>query len=73
VADVHDVDRQITDLAARVDPIAFDHRQDPAFEDRRRAASKTAGIRLHRTQTYLCSGAFAALILLFSGWLFAGV
>ena len=56
-----DVERQITDLAARVDPLAFRHGGDPRFEERRRAASQAAADTMRRVQTYL--GASAALVL----------
>jgi hypothetical protein len=68
----NDYERQIADLAARADPVAFERRADPALEKRRRAASQKAAALLRQVQTYLGMSAGVALIsgitfLLYSG------
>ena len=62
-AELTDVERQITDLAARVDPIAFQPGADESFEDRRRAALQSAAERLSQVQAYLGVSAGVALIV----------
>jgi hypothetical protein len=57
-----DLDRQIADLAARADPVAFEHPADPSFEERRRAASRQAVALLRQVQTYLGMSAGVALV-----------
>jgi hypothetical protein len=67
-----DFERQIADLAARADPLAFERPADPSLEQRRRAASRKAVDIVRQVQTYLGMSAGAALIsaialLLYSG------
>ena len=67
-----DFERQIVDLAARADPVAFDCPTDRSLEQRRRAASRKAVALVRQVQTYLGMSAGVALIsaialLLYSG------
>ena len=67
-----DFERQIADLAARADPIAFECPADPSLEQRRHAASRKAAALLRQVQTYLGMSAGVALVstialLLYSG------
>ena len=62
-AELKDVERQITDLAARVDPIAFQRGADASLEARRRAAFHGAAERLRQVQSYLGVSAGVAIIV----------
>jgi hypothetical protein len=62
-AEHKDVERQITDLAARVDPLAFHHGADASLENRRRAALSGAAERLRQVQAYLGVSAGLAVIV----------
>jgi hypothetical protein len=70
VTDLHVFERQMTTLAARADPIAFDHPNDLSLQDRRLAARRTSADRLIRLQTYLSWGAGAALLVATVGWIY---
>jgi hypothetical protein len=61
--ELKDVERQITGLAARVDPIAFQRGADASLEDRRRAALHGAAERLRQVQAYLGVTAGVAIIV----------
>ena len=67
----NEFERQIADLAARADPLAFERPADPSLEQRRRAASRKVAL-VRQVQTYLGMSAGVALIsaialLLYSG------
>jgi hypothetical protein len=67
-----DIERQIADLAARADPVAFECPADPSFEQRRHAASRKAAALLRQMQTYLggmsaCVALISAMALLLFG------
>jgi hypothetical protein len=67
-----DFERQIADLAARSDPVAFECPADPSLEQRRRAASRKAVVLLRRVQTYLGMSAGVALISAIALFLYSG-
>ena len=62
-AELKVVERQITDLAARVDPIAFYRGADASLESRRQAALHSAAERLRQVQAYLGVSAGVAIIV----------
>jgi uncharacterized membrane protein len=72
VPEHNDFERQIAELAARSDPVAFECRTDPSLEQRRRAASRKAVALVRQVQMYVGMSAGVALIsgialLLYSG------
>ena len=72
VSEHKDFERQIADLAARADPVAFECPTDRSLEQRRGAASRNAVALMRQVQTYSGMSAGVALIsaialLLYSG------
>lgn len=55
----HDVERQITSLAARADPHAFERRNDHLLEGRRLDALNSAADTMRHMQLLLAWGALA--------------
>jgi hypothetical protein len=48
MAQSNDLDRRITELAAFLDPVAFEHDQDHSLAKRRNAAWREAANRIRR-------------------------
>ena len=69
--DMKQTEQQLSELATRIDPLAFRSMGDLALDDRRRAASQTAAKFAGRTQTYVGMLAGVSVMLIFIVWLYS--